>query len=120
MKQLIKCPRNAGNPVMEGILAIDPAGPIFEGNKVNKLGKNDAKAVQVFHTNSNGIFPFALGYEGNVGSVDFYFNGAKHQPGCGDLDTSCHHAFGHHFLLDLNNRNAASSGSGYRNMMMIV
>ena len=105
---------------MEGILAIDPAGPIFEGNKVNKLGKNDAKAVQALHTNSNGPFPFALGYEGNVGSVDFYFNGAKHQPGCGDLDIGCHHGFGYRFLTDLNIRNAAGIGSGYRNRMMIV
>ena len=104
---------------MEGILAIDPAGPIFEGNKANKLGKDDAKAVQALHTNSNGPFPLALGYEGNVGSVDFYFNGAKHQPGCGNLDISCHHAFGHRFLTDLNIRNVAGSDSGYRNTKVV-
>ena len=31
---------------MEGILAIDPAGPIFATNTDLKLGKDDAKAVQ--------------------------------------------------------------------------
>ena len=102
---------------MEGILAIDPAGPIFQTNKANKLGKNDAKAVQAIHTNSRGPFPLALGYHGNLGDVDFYFNGAKHQPGCGKLDISCHHGFGNTFLTDLNTRNAAGSGSGYRKLI---
>ena len=105
---------------MEGILALDPAGPIFEGNRVNKLGKGDAKAVQAIHTNSNGLFPFALGYDGNVGHVDFYFNGAKHQPGCAAIDVGCHHGFGYGFLTDLNTRNAASSGSRYRKRMLII
>ena len=104
---------------MEGIVAIDPAGPIFEGNnKANKLGKGDAKAVQAIHTNSKGLFPLALGYDGNVGDIDFYFNGAEYQPGCKKLDIVCHHGFGHGFLTDLNVRNAAGSGRGYRNGLM--
>ena len=103
---------------MEGILAIDPAGPIFLTNNQLKLAKNDAKAVQVLHTNSNGLFPFALGYQPTLGSVDFYLNGAKHQPGCEDTDIGCHHGFGNPFLTDLNSRNVAGSGSRYRNSVI--
>ena len=40
---------------MEGILAIDPAGPIFEDNNELKLGRNDAKAVQVLHTDTDKL-----------------------------------------------------------------
>ena len=39
---------------MEGIIAMDPAGPVYETNPVNnKLDKNDAKAVQVLHTDTD-------------------------------------------------------------------
>ena len=101
---------------MEGILALDPAGPIFDVNSEStKLGKNDAKAVQVLHTASSGGFPIALGYDGNCGSVDFYFNGAKHQPGCKDILPICHHDYSHQFLIALNKKNVAGSGFGYRN-----
>ena len=31
---------------MDGIIALDPAGPLFESNIELKLGKSDAKAVQ--------------------------------------------------------------------------
>ena len=89
---------------MEGILALDPAGPIFDVNsEQNKLGKNDAKAVQVLHTASSGGFPIALGFNANCGSVDFYFNGAKHQPGC-KKDTNCDHAYANNFIIALNKR----------------
>ena len=99
---------------MEGILAIDPAGPMFETNsEATRLTGNDAKAVQVFHTNSNGLFPAVLGYDPPCGSVDFYFNGALNQPGC-DGDGQCAHAYGFYFLLSLNLRNNASSATGYR------
>ena len=53
--------RNSGSLAMEGILAIDPAGPIFEDNNALKLDRNDAKAVQVFHTDT-GAFGGGLGY----------------------------------------------------------
>ena len=43
---------------MEGIIAIDPAGPIFEDNTALKLDRNDAKVVQVLHTDTG-----TLGYE---------------------------------------------------------
>ena len=104
--------RISGSPAMEGILAIDPAGPIFENNKrPTKLGREDAKAVQVLHTNSKGWD--ALGYDARCGSVDFYFNGAEDQPGC-DGDGGCAHVYGATFLIVLNLRNNATIGTGYR------
>ena len=54
---------------MDGILALDPAGPVFESNSELKLGKTDSKAVQVFHTNSIGDLPFAFGYDPLCGRV---------------------------------------------------
>lgn len=108
---------------MDGILALDPAGPVFESNNELKLGKNDAKVVQVFHTNSVDDLPFAMGYDPLCGSVDFYFNGAKHQPGCNnvikDILPFCHHVYGVHFLIALNRKNEAGSGLGYRNGKII-
>ena len=39
---------------MEGIIAMDPAGPVYETNlETNRLDKNDAKAVQVLHTDTD-------------------------------------------------------------------
>ena len=106
--------RNSGSPAMEGIVAIDPAGPMFEAHtESTRLSKNDAKAVQVLHTNSNGVFPVVLGYDPLCGSVDFYFNGALNQPGCSGSG-SCAHRYGVNFLVALNYRNNASSVGGYR------
>ena len=99
---------------MEGIVAIDPAGPMFESHtESTRLSKNDAKAVQVIHTNSNGVFPVVLGYDPQCGSVDFYFNGALNQPGC-DGSGSCAHRYGVNFLVALNYRNNASTSVRYR------
>ena len=90
---------------MEGIIALDPAGPIYESNSdLTKLGRNDAKAVQVFHTNSNGMF--GLGYHPRCGTVDFYFNGAKEQP------EGNAHGYGYPFLVALNRKNML--GGSYR------
>ena len=86
---------------MEGILALDPAGPVFDANSGStRLGKSDAKAVQVFHTNIR-----ALGIEAPSGDVDFYFNDGKHQPGCKDL--ACSHSYAPAFLEALNKRSGS-------------
>ena len=91
---------------MEGIIALDPAGPIFDANSGStRLGKTDAKAVQVFHTNIN-----AFGMEAQSGTVDFYFNDGKHQPGCDDFFGNffnwdqCSHGYAPQFLIALNQR----------------
>ena len=97
---------------MEGIIAVDPAGPLFDDNSATtRLGKNDAKAVQVFHTNSRGLF--ALGFDPQCGDVDFYFNGAMNQPGC-DGDGGCAHIYGWIFLVELNLRNNVTNLGGYQ------
>ena len=100
---------------MEGILALDPAGPIFSSNSensihaplANKLWKTDAKAVQALHTNVKGSLH--LGYDGDLGSVDFYLNDATTQPGCYDM--YCSHSYAQQLLISLN---AAHSENGYR------
>ena len=41
---------------LDMIIGLDPAGPIFELNHPEmKLFKNDAKVVQVFHTNAGQL-----------------------------------------------------------------
>ena len=50
--------RISGSPLMDGILALDPAGPVFEDNAISRLDRNDAKAVQVLHTDTD-----TFGYE---------------------------------------------------------
>ena len=50
--------RMSASPLMDGILALDPAGPVFEDNAISRLDRNDAKAVQVLHTDTD-----TFGYE---------------------------------------------------------
>ena len=100
---------------MEGIVAIDPAGPVFLDNNELKLDSGDAKAVQALHTNSKGPFPLAFGYQPTLGDVDFYLNGAKKQPGCSQPDLeACSHGFGYLLLTWLNEQNVAGSGTTYQ------
>ena len=50
------------------IIGLDPAGPIFELNHPEmKLFKNDAKVVQVFHTNAG-----QLGHQKPLGTYRVY------------------------------------------------
>ena len=71
---------------IEKILALDPAGPIWKehsGSYQNKdtfelrykLHHTDAKAVEVWHTNTH-----ILGYKKPLGTVDIYINGGYIQP----------------------------------------
>ena len=106
---------------MEGILALDPAGPIFGSNSDdsthaphrNKLWKGDAKAVQVLHSNAKG--DYHLGYDGDLGSVNFHLNDATTQPGCYDIN--CSHIYPQQLLISLNE---AYSEAGYRNDFEIL
>ena len=76
-----------------------------------RLDRNDAKAVQVFHTKSRGLF--TLSYDPPCGDVDLYFNGAEDQPGCKG-DRWCAHVYGAGFLIWPNLRNNAPNPGGYR------
>ncbi|XP_063235531.1 lipase member H-A-like isoform X2 [Bacillus rossius redtenbacheri] len=61
------------------IVGLDPAGVFYYSkSKMKKLDRSDATFVQVVHTTANTI-----GYNGDLGHADFYFNGGTEpQPGC--------------------------------------
>lgn len=66
-------------------LGLDPALPMFNfANDDEVLSKNDAKHVQIIHTNAGG-----LGYWCPYGHSDFYPNGGTVQPGCCDQSVGC-------------------------------
>jgi hypothetical protein len=66
------------------ITALDPAQPGFEKcSSEVRLDKNDAKYVDVVHTNTRPIIPLlGFGFIGPVGHNDYYMNGGVSQPGC--------------------------------------
>lgn len=68
------------------IIGLDPAGPLFSVNKVDKrLDRTDADYVQIIHTDGGH---FSIKYP--IGHADFYPNGGTEQPGCspGNVITS--------------------------------
>lgn len=68
---------------MARISGLDPAGPFFEGKDVVvRLDKNDAKFVDIIHSNTEVALGVGLGSSESSGHVDFYVNGGKSQPGC--------------------------------------
>ncbi|KAL3288192.1 hypothetical protein HHI36_002642 [Cryptolaemus montrouzieri] len=59
------------------IVALDPAQPLFKGVQLKKrLNRNDAMVVMVIHTDA------ILGYAEPCGTIDFFANGGRFQPGC--------------------------------------
>ncbi|XP_053395946.1 pancreatic lipase-related protein 2-like [Mercenaria mercenaria] len=65
------------------ISGLDPAGPAFENTEpVVRLDQTDAMFVDVIHTDTKHIFNPGLGIKRRSGTVDFYPNGGKDQPGC--------------------------------------
>lgn len=86
-----------GKFVIPRIYALDPAGPGYEFQMevhvtgFDRISKTDAKYVQIIHTNAG-----KLGIVDSVGHADFYPNGGKHQPGCGNR--ICDHSFGWMFF----------------------
>ena len=71
------------------ITGLDPAGPLFQfTGKDGKIYKTDAEIVDIYHTNAG-----TLGKSESLGSVDFYPNGGRSQPGCWvDIFGSCAHS----------------------------
>lgn len=64
------------------IIAMDPAGPLFDIRPENKrLNKNDAEIVEVIHSDG-GTFGFLK----SCGTIDFFPNGGSSQPGCKRID----------------------------------
>ena len=71
---------------MARVSGLDPAGPFFEKkDKAVRLDRDDAKFVDVIHSNGEPSFGLGLGLSEPSGHVDFYVNGGQHQPGCPSL-----------------------------------
>ncbi|XP_073990085.1 pancreatic lipase-related protein 2-like isoform X2 [Rhodnius prolixus] len=83
MAKGLKTPRQLGR-----LTALDPAQPGFEGaDKAVRLNKDDAKFVDVIHTDAKPFIPFiGFGMMQPTGDVDFYMNGGSRQPGCMSID----------------------------------
>lgn len=80
---------------VEHIIGLDPAGPGYSNEIQSKrLDANDAKFVQVIHTNT-----IALGIFKSIGHVDIYPNGGEIQPGCGIIPV-CSHERSYEFLAE--------------------
>jgi pancreatic triacylglycerol lipase len=65
------------------ITGLDAAGPYFENTDLSvRLNENDAKYVDVIHSNGMKLPDIGYGMLQPVGHVDFYVNGGIKQPGC--------------------------------------
>ena len=86
---------------MTSIIGLDPAGPVFEDNyKEQKLDKDDAKYVQILHTNFKNY-----GHFRPMGHVEFYLNGGETQDqswlfSAADV-MSYSHSIAFEFLIDI-------------------
>ena len=82
---------------LDGIIAIDPAGPIFVSNsKEKRLNEGDATFVQALHIDAG-----EFGIDQNVADEDIYVNTGKDQPYCPGIfaEAGCSHvAFSLWFL----------------------
>ncbi|XP_077287742.1 pancreatic lipase-related protein 2-like [Arctopsyche grandis] len=76
---------------LDRITGLDPAMPLFSNpNHRQKLDKNDAKFVDIVHTDA-----LEKGKLEATGHADFYMNGGMQQPGCTGRDnmsrSGCNH-----------------------------
>ncbi|XP_034943723.1 uncharacterized protein Rrp6 [Chelonus insularis] len=69
------------------ITGLDPAQPCFTNTEMS-LDKQDAKFVDIIHTNARLLSQLGLGLPHSIGHVDFYPNGGKNQLGCVNSDGS--------------------------------
>ncbi|XP_046750693.1 pancreatic lipase-related protein 3-like [Diprion similis] len=71
------------------LVGLDPAGPLFYfvGTEA-RMTSDDADFVEVIHTSAG-----RLGFNGNLGDVDYWPNGGLKQRGCGnDVLATCAHS----------------------------
>ncbi|RUS89233.1 hypothetical protein EGW08_002976 [Elysia chlorotica] len=65
------------------ITGLDPAGPAFESyTHYVRLDAEDAKFVDIIHTDAESLMSSGFGTRYSIGHADFYPNGGQHQPGC--------------------------------------
>ena len=85
---------------LDGIIGLDPAGPIFDENsEIMRLNKGDAKVVQALHIDAG-----EFGISKAVGDVDIFVNTGKDQPYCPGffLEAACSHLpFSLYFLTSV-------------------
>ncbi|CAH1108117.1 unnamed protein product [Psylliodes chrysocephalus] len=81
------------------IVGLDPALPLYElANKDARLDPSDAQFVQVIHSCAG-----VLGFNRNIGHVDYWPNGGSNQPGCGgllDVGGACSHARSYYYFAE--------------------
>ena len=89
---------------LDGIIGLDPAGPIFENNFIDgKLCKGDARFVQALHFDAG-----EMGIDQAIGHQDIFINGGKSQPGCRGAvsEAACSHTpFALNFVLKMIEQN---------------
>ncbi|XP_046751143.1 pancreatic triacylglycerol lipase-like [Diprion similis] len=105
--------RSAKNDV-GAVVGLDPAGPLFNYEATeSRMTSKDANFVEVIHTAAG-----RLGYNGNLGDVDYWPNGGLRQPGCGlDLLAICSHLRSYTLfaesILDRNNAFTSKACESY-------
>ncbi|XP_043201132.1 inactive pancreatic lipase-related protein 1-like isoform X4 [Amphibalanus amphitrite] len=76
-------------PGLARITGLDPGQPYFEGTQPEvHLDSTDAEFVDIIHTDGRDLLYVGFGFQGPCGDVDFYPNGGKSQPGCGDFEAN--------------------------------
>lgn len=104
---------------MGRITGMDPADPAFsDSDPLVRLDRNDAKYVDVIHTDTVPFTRGGLGMPKAIGHVDFYPNGGNNNPGCdAPMDfyidqekgsffwgvqqfLSCNHVRSHQFMIE--------------------
>ena len=110
------------------ITGLDPASLLFDNggdNEDDRLDQEDARFVDVIHTNSGELSDRCFGISSQIGHVDFYPNGGSHMPGCNDqnplsfpnlklisdlMDSSCSHNMAQRYYQDsIKNKNDATN-----------
>jgi hypothetical protein len=78
--------------LIERITGLDAASPLFRTNhlkeKHKKLDREDARLVDVIHTDASPTVTDGFGLWEPIGHVDFFPNGGQEQPGCTDTKQS--------------------------------
>ncbi|XP_063216982.1 pancreatic lipase-related protein 2-like isoform X3 [Bacillus rossius redtenbacheri] len=70
------------------ITGLDPASPLFKNQLLlqpsRKLDADDARFVDVLHTDGSPVWTEGFGLLRQTGHVDVFANGGREQPGCSD------------------------------------